>query len=46
MKDIYCKTDECREMVESFFNEDKSLIPLYFAVQEEMIFFDTSAILS
>ena len=36
MKDIMCKIDECREIVESFFNEDKNLISLYFAVQEEM----------
>jgi DNA helicase-2/ATP-dependent DNA helicase PcrA len=36
MKDITCKIDECKEFVESFFNEDKSLISLYFSVQEEM----------
>ena len=36
MKDIMCKIDECREIVESFFNDDKNLISLYLAVQEEM----------
>ena len=36
MKDTICKIDECKEIVESFFNEDESLISLYLTVQEEM----------
>ena len=36
MKNLMCKIDDCKEQVESYFNNQDSLISLYLAIQEEM----------